>query len=350
MPKSKCSLCGELHISRACGVGVFKPAESPPEVPGARFQRRVEQAGPLDVTVLASSAPEPSVWDERTTCPRCDGRGTVVVSEPQDGGQDEKILTVARSRHASGHAVAGNILGGLIRMVDDLTVERDDAIASDLASDAQFAKLIAERDELREALKESEARVFHPATQSINRIAEGLENVDGVIRSVQSRTIEELRAQLETVRTQANDMVRLFDEVESERDELRSKMDCCQDLVCATPPGCARHWEERNRELVAELGELRAKLAEQEEWYQKAVCERENRTAIAEAKLAEAEATQARTHACNEALLDQTMDQRERIDELLKSVEAAEARVRTLTDALFAATGGHVDLDKLEGR
>jgi len=27
-------------------------------------------------------------------------------------------------------------------------------------------------------------------------------------------------------------------------------LDCGQDVVCKTPPGCARHWEERNRELV----------------------------------------------------------------------------------------------------
>lgn len=30
-------------------------------------------------------------------------------------------------------------------------------------------------------------------------------------------------------------------------------LDCGQGGVCATPPGCMRHWEERNRELVARL-------------------------------------------------------------------------------------------------
>jgi hypothetical protein len=30
------------------------------------------------------------------------------------------------------------------------------------------------------------------------------------------------------------------------------EIDCGQDTVCATPPGCVRHWEERNRELVRE--------------------------------------------------------------------------------------------------
>jgi uncharacterized coiled-coil protein SlyX len=30
-------------------------------------------------------------------------------------------------------------------------------------------------------------------------------------------------------------------------------LDCGQDGVCATPPGCMRHWEERNRELASKL-------------------------------------------------------------------------------------------------
>jgi hypothetical protein len=41
-------------------------------------------------------------------------------------------------------------------------------------------------------------------------------------------------------------------------DALRAVGDCKQDTVCATPPGCARHWEERNRELVQELQAARA--------------------------------------------------------------------------------------------
>lgn len=34
--------------------------------------------------------------------------------------------------------------------------------------------------------------------------------------------------------------------------------DCGQDGVCKLSPGCNRHWEERNRELVRELEEIRA--------------------------------------------------------------------------------------------
>ena len=36
--------------------------------------------------------------------------------------------------------------------------------------------------------------------------------------------------------------------------------DCGQHVVCRTPPGCMRHWEERNRELVRERDEARAFL------------------------------------------------------------------------------------------
>jgi hypothetical protein len=41
----------------------------------------------------------------------------------------------------------------------------------------------------------------------------------------------------------------------AERDEAR---DCGQSVVCKIPPGCQRHWEERNRELVSERDEARA--------------------------------------------------------------------------------------------
>ena len=34
--------------------------------------------------------------------------------------------------------------------------------------------------------------------------------------------------------------------------------DCGQHVVCRTPPGCMRHWEERNRELVRENETLRS--------------------------------------------------------------------------------------------
>lgn len=46
----------------------------------------------------------------------------------------------------------------------------------------------------------------------------------------------------------------LIDELTRERDEAR---DCGQGGICATPPGCQRHWHERNRELVCERDEAR---------------------------------------------------------------------------------------------
>jgi hypothetical protein len=44
--------------------------------------------------------------------------------------------------------------------------------------------------------------------------------------------------------------------------ELERWIDCGQDGPCVKAPGCNRHWEERNRELVSEVRELEAKLAE----------------------------------------------------------------------------------------
>lgn len=40
-------------------------------------------------------------------------------------------------------------------------------------------------------------------------------------------------------------------------ERVRMAEDCGQAVVCEKPPGCQRHWEERNRELVAQLGATR---------------------------------------------------------------------------------------------
>ena len=44
----------------------------------------------------------------------------------------------------------------------------------------------------------------------------------------------------------------------------RAEVDCGQDGPCAKAPGCARHWQERNRALVAELAAARAVPADVE--------------------------------------------------------------------------------------
>ncbi len=44
--------------------------------------------------------------------------------------------------------------------------------------------------------------------------------------------------------------------------EMEMQLDCGQDGVCAArAPGCNRHWEERNRELVTEVRGLQSQLA-----------------------------------------------------------------------------------------
>ena len=44
----------------------------------------------------------------------------------------------------------------------------------------------------------------------------------------------------------------------------RTEVDCGQDGPCAKAPGCARHWQERNRELVEQLAAARAVPADVE--------------------------------------------------------------------------------------
>jgi hypothetical protein len=60
--------------------------------------------------------------------------------------------------------------------------------------------LLSQVDELTEALEEAGARVLAPATQSLNRMAAELEEIDGVIRHALSRKVEALQAQLEVAR------------------------------------------------------------------------------------------------------------------------------------------------------
>lgn len=56
-------------------------------------------------------------------------------------------------------------------------------------------------------------------------------------------------------------MIANLGQVAIERDEARATVhkiaDCGQGVVCSKPPGCQRHWSERNRELVAERDEAR---------------------------------------------------------------------------------------------
>jgi hypothetical protein len=83
---------------------------------------------------------------------------------------------------------------------------------------------------------------------------------------------------------------------------------------------------------VVELEQTRAKLAEAEYWR----LIHKNTVDKLEAKLAEAEKMRAGAVAIQGALE--------------KRAEAAEARTLKLAEALFAATNGHVDIDKLEGK
>jgi hypothetical protein len=73
------------------------------------------------------------------------------------------------------------------------------------------------------------------------------------------RERDEAREELRTALQDRHDFHWALKDAARERDEAR---DCGQEGVCANPPGCQRHWLERNRELVRERDEARA-LAEQ---------------------------------------------------------------------------------------
>lgn len=61
-----------------------------------------------------------------------------------------------------------------------------------------------------------------------------------------------------------------------ERNEARAKLaealDCGQEGVCVLSPGCCRHWEERNQELVNERNEARELLAKVFDRYACTMC------------------------------------------------------------------------------
>jgi len=56
------------------------------------------------------------------------------------------------------------------------------------------------------------------------------------------------------------DVAWLLSLVDALKREADVAHDCGQSGVCALPPGCARHWEERNRELVRKLDAWRTSV------------------------------------------------------------------------------------------
>lgn len=70
-------------------------------------------------------------------------------------------------------------------------------------------------------------------------------------------TINAIRPALDEMAEARAEIARLTAELAA----ARAEVDCGQDGPCAKAPGCARHWQERNRELVAELAAARAVTA-----------------------------------------------------------------------------------------
>jgi hypothetical protein len=67
-----------------------------------------------------------------------------------------------------------------------------------------------------------------------------------------TRALETAQTALTIAASRANDEAERAEKAERARDEALLAIDCGQDVVCATPPGCLVHWEERCRELVRE--------------------------------------------------------------------------------------------------
>ena len=103
--------------------------------------------------------------------------------------------------------------------------------------DAEIARLTAERDQA----------VAHRAATN-----EEIKRLHAVIKA-KGFSVEESIALHET----RSEVARLAAELAA----ARAEVDCGQDGPCAKAPGCARHWQERNRELVAELAAARAVTA-----------------------------------------------------------------------------------------
>lgn len=160
------------------------------------------------------------------------------------------------------------------------------------------------------------------------------------------RMVDKLTNERDGVQLQADAKI---DQLLRERDDLRAKLSDAARIHVESEVNHAYRVKELEAKLASATqqlceearahGETQAKLALSERACASLSASLERTVAKCdevEAKLAEAEKDLAAVRTIAHATL--------------KRAEAAEARVRTLTSALFAATGGHVDLDKLEGR
>jgi len=102
----------------------------------------------------------------------------------------------------------------------------------------------------------SRATVEAGATEEIARLEETAEDLRAEIARLTAE-LEETQRRLATTernfRALCDDRDTWRTLAETRGAHLSAERDCGQADVCATPPGCHRHWEERNRELAAKI-------------------------------------------------------------------------------------------------
>lgn len=181
--------------------------------------------------------------NETTECPNGDCGVLLNRSDVSEDGGCRYCLqnSDALARWASAEPSAAD--GG-----ERMTVEDALVVAGKIGSELMpigwglaLHVLAAEVRRLREQARKDEATY----RRSVDRLVAEVEKA--------LRERDQLRAELREV---AGELMTLPTKDEALR--LHKLEDCGQDAVCAISPGCARHWEERNRELVAERDQLRA--------------------------------------------------------------------------------------------
>jgi hypothetical protein len=118
--------------------------------------------------------------------------------------------------------------------------------------------------------------------------------------------------------------------------EAAAELDCGQGTVCARPPGCRRHWEERNRELVAQL-ENALDASKEGSWMARALdAQRELERAQRETRMARSSAN--RMHDLLYEAEERCSKARGERDELKARLADRERELSLLQQAVMGAT------------
>jgi hypothetical protein len=233
-------------------------------------------------------------WQYRALLPRSNAGALAFYRYPDDENESgwEPQEGAPVSEEASGNVPVARTAGAASWGTEELAAIRA-AVAEDVAEDEHSirrvvgycAKLVHRAvDDLTDALKESEARVWHPHTVAINQAAENLAKVDAALTSLKVKTIDELRAKLAAAEAKRNQWdavaVKGLESIKDlEANLADARADVAQALADRRMIAEKLAEEKLGRETaegVAEERRIRAKLAE-------------NRAEAAEARVKELE-------------------------------------------------------------